>query len=100
MPCSQRETNVFHLVYQHVICSNATTRALVPTYLLYLNITDLVLLSSISILVILSKLYLFALQYVALFPGHPYFRTLRVYDSVFRFKNETNPNDTFRRLID
>ena len=39
-------------------------------------------------------------QYVALFPGHPYFRTLRLDDSVFRCKNETNPNDTFRRLID
>ena len=35
------------------------------------------------------------LQYVALFPGHPYFRTLRLYDSVLRCKHETNPNDSF-----
>ena len=40
------------------------------------------------------------LQYVALFSGHPYFRTLRLYDSVFRCKRETNSNDTFQRLVD
>ena len=31
-------------------------------------------------------------QYVALFPGHPYFRTLGLNDSVFRCKRETNSN--------
>lgn len=30
----------------------------------------------------------------------PYFRTLELCDSVFRCKSETNPNDTFERLID
>ena len=39
-------------------------------------------------------------QHVALFPGHPYFRTLRLYDSAFRCKKETNSNDTIQRLID
>ena len=35
------------------------------------------------------------IQYVALFPGHPYFRTLQLFASVFRCNNKTNLNDTF-----
>ena len=42
----------------------------------------------------------YLLQYVALFSGRPYFRTLRLYDSAFRCKKETNSNDTIQRLID
>ena len=42
----------------------------------------------------------FNLQYVVLFPGHPYFWTLRLYDSAFCCKKETNSNDTIQRLID
>ena len=47
-----------------------------------------------------SMFNVFEVQYVALFPGHPYFRTLRLYDSAFRCKKETNSNDTIQRLID
>ena len=41
---------------------------------------------------------LFNVQYVALLPEHPFFRTLRLFASVLRCNNKTNLSNTFQRL--